>query len=168
MFKMRNVRKFQNLKAFSCHLAKMDLAGRLPQKFVQFSGLLAKARTRSFEENDLGFACSIIAKLASYEGMDTGYYCKFNKSIPMPKNNGDKEAYLIKNCVITCQKHEMEEVRKEIENSFFDKYKIRIKLKLNGNSQNRESFFASKLLTIIIFLCNTMIMSKRIYDKSKN
>lgn len=140
MFKMRNVKKFQNPKAFSCHLAKMDLVGRLPQKFVQFSGLLAKARTRSFEKNDLGFACNIIAKLASYEGMDTGYYCKLSKSILMLKNNCNEEFYLIKNCIITCQKNEIEEVINKIENRFYEKYKIRIKLELNGSSQKSEFF----------------------------
>lgn len=142
MFNVRKVRELQDPKAFPCHLAETDLISRLPQKFMRFSGLLAKARTRSFKKNDLGFACNIIAKLASFEGMNTGYYCKFKKSMQVP-GNGNDGFYLVKGCVITCRDGELEDVVKNIENNFFDKYKIRIKLELNGNSQNRESFLAN-------------------------
>jgi len=143
MFKIRKVRKYQDHKAFPCHLAKTDLAGQLPQKFMQFGGLLARARTRSFRENDLGFACNIIAKLASHEGMSMGYYCRFKKSILIPKNNGNEDVYAIKDCMITCQQNEAEELKNSIENIFFEKYRIRIILELNENSQNCESFFNS-------------------------
>lgn len=134
MFRMRNVRKFQDPKAFPRHLAKTDLSDQLPQKFVQFSELLARARTKSFKKNDLVFACDIIAKLASFEGMDIGYFCRFKKSVQIPKHNGNETVYLMRECIITCQQHELEEVTKKIENKFFEKYKIRIKLELNGNS----------------------------------
>jgi len=141
---MRKVRRFQDHRAFPRHLAKTDLVSQLPQQFVQFGDLLARARTRSFKQNDLGFACNIIAKLASFEAMNTGFYCKFGKSILVPKIDGNENVYLIKDCTIMCQEYELEEVRRNIENTFFEKYRIRIKLELNINSQKSESFFIER------------------------
>jgi hypothetical protein len=131
MFKMRKVKKFQDPNAFSCQNASNDLIKKLPLKFIQSNKLLAKVRTRCLNENDLPFACNIILKLAGYEGMDTGYYCIFNKSILIPKSNGNEDIYLIKDCEVTCSKGDLEEIKTMIENNFFEKYKIRIKLDLN-------------------------------------
>lgn len=138
--RMTRIMRYQNHKAYPCHLANNDLEKQLPLKFVEFSQLLAKAQTGFIKEDDVGFACNIIAKLASYEGMGMGYYCAFKGSVLAPKNNGDRGVYLIKYCMITCQKHKMEEIKNEIEKQFFDKYKIRIRLELCQNSQDCESF----------------------------
>lgn len=140
MFKISTVRKFQDHKAFPCHLAKNHLTGQLPPDFIPFSELLARARTRSFKQNDYGFACNVIAKLASFEGMNSGYYCNFKRSALSRKNNENEDMYVMQDGIITCKKHELEEVIRRIENEFFDKYKIRIKLDLNKNSQKCESF----------------------------
>ncbi len=133
MFRIWKVRKLQNPSAFSCHNAKTDLIKHLPKKFIESSTLLARVRTGFFKEDDLAFACNIISKLASYEGMNTGYYCTFNKSVPIP-NNRNNNIYLLKDCIITCQKGELEKVKDRIENDFFEKYKIKIELELNINS----------------------------------
>ncbi|MFZ2969984.1 MAG: hypothetical protein WA063_02445, partial [Minisyncoccia bacterium] len=85
--------------------------------------------------------CNIIAKLANFEGMDTGYYCEFGTSILIPRNNGNEDAYMIKDCLITCPKDELAEIKKTIEDVFLEKYKIKIKLALKENSQNCGSFY---------------------------
>lgn len=141
MSKMKKFRRFQNPKAFPCHLAKTELLGHLPLKFVQFGELLARARTKSFKENDLGFACNIIARLASFEGMNTGYFCRFKRSFQMPQSNGNAPTYILTGCTITCQNYDLEEIKSKIENDFFEKYKIRINLELNGHSHKSESFY---------------------------
>lgn len=134
MFKIWKLKKLQHPEAFSCHNAKTDLAKCLPKKFIKSSAFLAKARTGFIRRDDIVFACNIISKLASYEGMNTGYFCTFNRSVFIPKNNGNKKIYLLKDCIITCQKAELEKVKDRIENDFFEKYKIRIELELSVNS----------------------------------
>lgn len=155
MFKIWKLKKLQHPEAFSCHNAKTDLVKHLPKKFIESSAFLAKVRTGFIGGDDLAFACNIISKLASYEGMNTGYFCTFNRSIFIPKNNGNKNVYLLKDCIITCRKTEREDVIKKIEKAFFEKYKIRIKLEFNENSNKNEffSFYTIEVLTTYDTMC---------------
>lgn len=145
MFNLKRTRKeYGNPGAFLCHLAKADLLKQLPAKFSKYADLLARARTKSFQKNDLAFACKIIAKLASYEAMNLGYFCQIKRSIQLNEISGSKSIYQMVSYEITCEKEELDKIKTNIENIFFDKYKIRIKFEAEINSQKSESFYTSK------------------------
>lgn len=135
------IKKFSNPKEYCCHINAADYEKILPDKLKVYSCLLARIRNKSVRKNELGASCHALSQVLGYEIKDTGYYCEI-KCI-WKDHAKNENIFWIKNYILCFPDSRAEEMKKEIEKYFFEKYKIAIRFESNQivTNSSKTSFY---------------------------
>lgn len=127
---LKNLKRYQNPRAFPSYLLSLTLSKKMPLRFLNDSGLMARIVNKDLDRGELVPACKLIANLIRFElKKNRGIKCGAIKVVKnIGKENGENCFSIEKLVVAYPLEDDLRNLERELTKEIYNRYNIIIKL----------------------------------------